>query len=254
MSAPDSMEIERVVEAARDALTDEMVGRLTGAVGGGLTLIDQIDRAGLGKAIPAIAEMVNNGDLERLVHLARVYGSAQDALTDEMVGRLTEAVGGGLTLIDQVNRAGLEKAIPAIAEMVNNGDLERLVHLARVYGSAQDALTDEMVGRLAETLGEGLSLLDRFSRGGALRLVEMLERLESSGALERTAKVVPLLVERLGMLEDMLHCVEEAAKEQVAPSPGGFGGLWSLMKDPDNQESLRFLISVGKRLRTKCAS
>ena len=254
MSAPDSIEIERVVEAARDALTDEMVGRLTEAVGGGLTLIDQIDRAGLGRAIPAIAEMVNNGDLERLVHLARVYGSAQDALTDEMVGRLTEAVGGGLTLVDQVNRAGLEKAIPAIAEMVNNGDLERLVHLARLYGSAQDALTDEMVGRLAETVGEGLSLLDRFSRGGALRLVEMLERLEASGALERTAKVVPLLVDRLGMLENMLHCVEEAAKEPAPPSPGGIGGLWSLMKDPENQESLRFLISLGKKLRTKCAS
>ena len=254
MSAPDSMEIERVIEAAKDALTDEMVGRLTAAVGGGLTLIDQVDRAGLGKAIPAIAEMVNNGDLERLVHLARVYGSAQDALTDEMVGRLTEAVGGGLTLVDQVNRAGLEKAIPAIAEMVNNGDLERLVHLARLYGSAQDALTDEMVGRLAETMGEGLSLLDRFSRGGALRIVEMLERLEASGALERTAKVIPLLVDRLGMLEHMLHCVEEAAKEPVSPSGGGIGGLWSLMKDPENQESLRFLISVGKRMRTKCSS
>lgn len=255
MSATDMNEVERVVEAARDALTDEMVGRLTGAVGGGLTLIDQIDRAGLGKAIPVIAEMVNNGDLDRLVQLARVYGSAQDALTDEMVGRLTDAVGGGLSLVDQVNRAGLEKAIPAIAEMVNNGDLDRLVQLARVYGSAQDALTDEMVGRLSETLGEGLSLLDRFSRGGALRLVEMLERLEASGALERTARVLPQLVDRLGMLENMLQCIDAAATEskKAAPSSGGIGGLWALMKDPENQESLRFLISVGKNLRTKCS-
>ncbi len=250
----DINEVERVVEAAKDALTDEMVGRLTSAVGGGLTLIDQVDRAGLGKAIPAIAEMVNNGDLERLVHLARVYGSAQDALTDEMVGRLTEAVGGGLTLVDQVNRAGLEKAIPAIAEMVNNGDLERLVHLARVYGSAQDALTDEMVGRLAETVGEGLSLLDRFNRGGANRLVEMLERLESSGALERTAQILPQLIDKLGMMESMLNCIEEAAKEKAPPSSGGIGGMWSMLKDPDNQESLRFLITVGKKLRTKCST
>ncbi|MBY0578388.1 MAG: hypothetical protein K2P57_05010 [Burkholderiales bacterium] len=183
-----------------------------------------------------------------------VVEAARDALTDEMVGRLTGAVGGGLTLIDQIDRAGLGKAIPVIAEMVNNGDLDRLVHLARVYGSAQDALTDEMVGRLSETLGEGLSLLDRFSRGGALRLVEMLERLDASGALERTAAILPQLVDRLGMLENMLQCVEEAAAESVkaAPSCGGIGGLWTLMKDPENQESLRFLISVGKKLRTKC--
>ena len=248
----DINEVERVVEAARDALTDEMVGRLTSAVGGGLTLIDQIDRAGLGKAIPAIAEMVNNGDLQRVVQLARVYGSAEDALTDEMVGRLTDAVGGGLSLVDKVNRAGLDRAIPAIAEMVNNGDLDRLVQLARVYGSAQDALTDEMVGRLAETIGEGLSLLDRFSRGGALRLVTLLERLESTGALERTAAVLPQLVDRLGMLETMLQCVDEAASEKAPPSPGGLGGIWSIMKDPDNQESLRFLISIGKKLRANC--
>ena len=184
----------------------------------------------------------------------RVVEAAQDALTDEMVGRLSGALGGGLSLIDQIDRAGLGKAIPAIAEMVNNGDLERLVHLARVYGSAQDALTDDMVGRLAETLGEGLSLLDRFNRGGAVRLIDMLERLESSGSLERTAQVLPQLLDKLGMLESMLECIDAAASEKAPPSSGGFGGLWAMLKDPDNQESLRFLITVGKKLRTKCSS
>ena len=75
-----------------------------------------------------------------------------------MIGRLSEAVGEGLNLLDQVNRAGLDRAIPALAEMVNNGDLNRMVKLARVYSSAEDALSDEMVGRLTETVGNGLSL------------------------------------------------------------------------------------------------
>ena len=63
------LEVQRVVEAARDALTDEMVGRLTEAVGEGLSLLDQVNRSGLEKALPSIARMVRDGDLERLVQL-----------------------------------------------------------------------------------------------------------------------------------------------------------------------------------------
>ena len=164
---PSTSRCERVISAARDALTDEMVTRLATTAGDAVELMDQVNRAGLARAMPAVAQMVNNGDLERLSQIARLYSSAQDALTDEMVTRLSQAIGEGLALLDQVNRAGLDRAIPALAEMVNNGDLNRLVKLVRVYGSAEDALTDEMVSRLVDTVGNGLSLLDRFSRGGA---------------------------------------------------------------------------------------
>ena len=73
-----------------------------------------------------------------------------------------------LDTLDRVNRAGLTRAIPAIAQLVSDGDLERLVQLARIYGSMQDAMTEEMVGRLSETVGAGITLLDRFNRGGEL--------------------------------------------------------------------------------------
>ena len=119
-------ELERVAAAARDSLTDEMVSRLAGTAADAMDLIDRVNRTGLAKAIPALAEMVNNGDLDRLAKLARVYGSAEDALTDEMVGRLAETIGEGMSLLDQVNRSGLEKAIPALARMANSGDLDRL--------------------------------------------------------------------------------------------------------------------------------
>ena len=200
-------EIERVVAAARDALTDEMVGRIATTAADAAELLDQVNRAGLARAIPALAQMVQNGDLDRLTQVARVYSSAQDALTDEMVSRLSQTIGEGMALMDQVNRAGLDRAIPALAEMVHNGDLQRLVKLARVYGSAEDALTDEMVGRLTETVGNGLSLLDRFARGGAERVIGILERLESSGALQQLSDAVPRLTERLTRMQDMLAAI-----------------------------------------------
>jgi uncharacterized protein YjgD (DUF1641 family) len=245
------VEIERVIAAARDAVSDEMVSRLASTAGDAVELMDQVNRAGLARAIPALAQMVNNGDLDRLSQLARVYSSAQDSLSDEMIGRLSEAVGEGLNLLDQVNRAGLDRAIPALAEMVNNGDLDRMVKLARVYSSAEDALSDEMVGRLTETVGNGLSLLDRFSRGGAEHVVKMLEGLQESGALERIAMILPQLAERLETVQGALLDIDAAAKaSREGPRPaGGIGGLWQMMRDPEAQETLRFMLAVGAQLR-----
>lgn len=195
-----------------------------------------------------VREATTQSEIERLVEAAR------DSMTDEMVSRLAETAAGGIGFIDQVNRAGLDRAIPAMAQLVNDGDLERLVQLARLYGSMQDAMTEEMVGRLSETIGAGLTLLDRFNRGGADRLLQILERLEASGALERAARVLPQLADRLEMLERMLHCFEEAthASDKEPPERGGFGGLWSLMKDPENQRSLRFLMILARQMRETC--
>lgn len=245
------VEVESVISAARDALTDEMVSRLASTAGDAVELMDQVNRAGLARAIPELAQMVNNGDLERLSQLVRLYNSAQDALTDEMVGRLSQAISDGLGLLDQVNRAGLDRAIPALAEMINNGDLDRLVKLVRVYGSAEDALTDEMVGRLVETVSNGLSLLDRFSRGGAEHVVKMLEGLQESGALERLATMLPQLTERLTTVQGVLQTIDTAAAaSRAAPaSAGGITGLWHLMRDPETQDTLRFVLAVGKQLR-----
>ncbi|MDE2089873.1 MAG: hypothetical protein KGJ12_07620, partial [Gammaproteobacteria bacterium] len=106
--------LERLGEGARDALTDEMVGRLAETLSGGMTLLDQVNRAGLEQALPVLAQMVQSGDLERVAHLARLVGSAQDALTDEMVGRLAETLSGGMTLLDQLNRSGLDQALPVL--------------------------------------------------------------------------------------------------------------------------------------------
>jgi uncharacterized protein YjgD (DUF1641 family) len=180
----------------------------------------------------------------------RVLAAARDSLSDEMVARLAGTASDAMDLIDRVNRTGLYRAIPALAELVNNGDLDRLAKLARVYTAAEDSLSDEMVGRLAETVTEGMSLLDRLSRGGAGRLVEMLAHLEASGNLKRIADTLPRLLERMEMLDALLHAFEAscATTTQQPKSAGGFGGLWGLMRDPENQDALRFLINVGKAM------
>ncbi len=247
-------ELDRVISAARDSMTDEMIGRLAGSAAEALDLVDKAGRSGLGNAIPVLAEMVNNGDLERIAQLARVFHATQDALSDEMVARLSEAVGGGLSLLDQINRSDLEKALPIISRMAVDGDLERLSQLARVYSSAQDALSDEMVGRIAETMGEGLSLLDRLNRGGAGRLVEMLEKLESSGSLERIANTLPLLLDRLEMVTGLFSCLEAAAtKSHNQPATGGVAGLWRMMTDEKTVNSLRFLLNISEQMQEHCA-
>ena len=183
----------------------------------------------------------------------RVLAAARDSLSDEMVSRLAGTATDAMDLIDRINRTGLYKAIPALADLVNNGDLDRLAKLARVYGSAEDALSDEMIGRLAETAAEGISLLDRLNRGGAGRLVELLARLEAEGDLHRIAAAIPKLIERLDTLEDMLHSFESAGRttEKGPRARGGLGGLWSLMSDRENQDALRFLINLGKEMQTK---
>jgi uncharacterized protein YjgD (DUF1641 family) len=159
------------------------------------------------------------------LELERLAAAARDSLTDEMVGRLSATAADGMDLLDQVNRSGVGKALPALAQLVANGDLDRLVALARTYGAAQDAMTDEIVTRMADTMGASLSLMDRLNRAGVDRLIGLLEQVV--GALD-------------------------AANREISGKPaaaGGFGGLWQLMRDPENQETLRFMLALGRGMR-----
>ena len=193
--------------------------------------------------------------------LERLGEGARDALTDEMVGRLAETVSGGMTLLDQLNRSGLDQALPVLARMVESGDLERLAQLARLVGSAQDALTDEMVGRLAEMVSGGMTLLDKANRAGVDHAISLLERLTSRltpAMVDKIADRLPRLLEALErleqqhLLEDMLQSLVNAGQDAGRlPAPkGGLGGLWTLVKQRDTQETLQFFALFGKHFRS----
>ena len=172
-------------------------------------------------------------DESQALELERLVAAGRDALTDEMVSRLSATVADGVDLLDRINRSGVSSALPAISQLVANGDLERLVALARTYGAAQDALTDEMVARLAETVAESLALIDRMNRAGLDRLVGNIERL--GVVLEST----------MNALEAAKHSMQGTA------GGGGLGGIWRLLSDAENQESLRFLLAFAREFRKR---
>jgi len=191
-------------------------------------------------------------DANDALELERLTSAARDSLTDEMVGRLAATAAEGIDLLDQVNRSGVGKALPAMAQLVANGDLDRLVALARTYGAAQDSLTDEMVSRIAETMGASISLMDRLNRAGVDRLVGVLERLAATGALERLERLADRLGAALDIPERIVGALDAANSEMSAKpaAGGGLGGLWGLMRERENQETLRFLLAVGRGIRS----
>jgi muramidase (phage lysozyme) len=245
--------LARTYAAAEAAATDDMIGRVSEAVAGGLDMLDQLYRARIGKAVPALTRLVEDGDLDRLAALARTYAAAEAAATDDMIGRVSEAMAEGLGLLDQVNRANIGKALPALTRLVEDGDLDRVAALARTYAAAEAAVTDDMIGRLAETIGTSLSLVDRLNRAGIDRVVGVFERLTVGGGLDKLDATVDQLGRLMGLAEGMVKSVDEAHEESRSESPAG-AGLFALlrqMREPENQKTIRFAFAFARRFRER---
>ena len=158
--------------------------------------------------------------------IERVIEGASDALSDDIVARLGTTVGEGLTLLDQVSRSNLEKAIPVIDQLVESGDLERAAGLLRVIGGASDALGDDIVGRLGEMVNELLCMADRVARNENLH--KLLDLLEQDDVVD--------------MLSSLCSAVAEVKKSGQAVAPtGSLMSLISTMKDPEVQQSLQLM-------------
>jgi len=122
---------------------------------------------------------------------------------------------------------------PDAAE-AGNDDLQRLAELARLVTAAQDALSDEMVSRLASAFSEGITLLDRLTRNeGLMHLLREIDRPEN---------------------QRFLICLSDAftkASRDISAAPpakGGVVGLCRLGCDPGTQEGLRLVSLIGEHL------
>jgi len=113
-------------------------------------------------------------------------------------------------------------------------DLQRLVEFAQLVTAGRDAMSDEIVTRLAGAMSEGLTLLDRLTRNeGLMHLLKVLDRQDTQYLLVA--------------LSDAIH----AASQEIPAAPPATGGLACMMRvarDPGTQEGLRLLSVFGKHL------
>ena len=111
-------------------------------------------------------------------------------------------------------------------------DLQRLVEFAQLVTAGRDAMSDEIVTRLAGAMSEGLTLLDRLTRNeGLMRLLQVLDRPESQYLLTS-------LADALGQMSRELAT--------APPAKGGIAGILQLACEPGTQEGLRALSLLGQ--------
>ncbi|MEK9941483.1 MAG: DUF1641 domain-containing protein, partial [Gammaproteobacteria bacterium] len=117
-------------------------------------------------------------------------------------------------------------------------DLGKLIEIAAAISAAQDAMTDDIVTRLASAIGEGMILMDRLTRNqGLMALLQALNHPEVQDRLEVLADAL-----RSGPLLD-------SSAENENPS-GGYGGLLRLAKNPDVQDAIYVLARFVKVLNS----
>lgn len=193
----------------------------------------------------------NTNLADTIPELERVMQAARDSVTDDMVSRLAENGAQALDLLDRLNRSGIDRALPVLTRLVENGDLQRIVDIARTVAAAEDAMNDDMVGRLAQMGAGALSVIDRLNRSGVERLIDILDKLHNSGSLDILADRLPRMIEHIELVDRLACCLSQGAQdaEQLPPSPGGVMAMLRLMGDAENQAALQFLMSVGKRMR-----
>lgn len=119
-------------------------------------------------------------------------------------------------------------------ESMSAEDLQRLVEVAQLVTAARDAMSDEIVTRMAGALSEGITLLDRLTRNeGMMHLIKVLDRQETQNLLVA--------------LSDAFY----SASREISAAPPATGGLACMMRvvrDPAVQEGIRLMSLIGKHM------
>lgn len=110
--------------------------------------------------------------------------------------------------------------------------VESLVEMLNFVASARDAMSDEIVTRLARTVSEGMTLLDRLTRNeGVMHLLQVLDRPETQYLLISLADALAKMSRELAT---------------APPAKGGILGLVQLARTPGTQEGVRALSLLGQ--------
>ena len=123
---------------------------------------------------------------------------------------------------------------PHVPAALDEASVQSLVEIINLLGSARDAMSDEMVARLAGTMSEGMALIDRLTRNkGLMCLLQAMERPESQRLM-------------IGLSEALRQTSRDIATS--APARGGLGGLVRVARQPGAQEGIRILAVLGQHL------
>ena len=117
---------------------------------------------------------------------------------------------------------------------MSTDDLQRLVEVAQLVTAARDAMSDEIVTRMAGAMSEGITLLDRLTRNeGLMHLLKVLDRQETQN-----------------LLVAMSDAVHSASREISAapPTVGGLGCMMRVVRDPGVLEGIRLMSIIGKHM------
>jgi len=121
---------------------------------------------------------------------------------------------------------------PQVPPMLDQAAAKSLVDMINLLASAKDAMSDEMVSRLARTASEGMTLLDRLTRNeGLMRLLQVLDRPESQYLM-------------ISLADSLAKMSRELAT--APPAKGGILGLLQLAREPGTQEGVRALSLLGQ--------
>jgi uncharacterized protein YjgD (DUF1641 family) len=144
--------IDRLVQAAQEALTDSMVERLTATAANGLEVVDRLNdpqtQAAVMSTIDWLTELHRTGALDTLFQLVTLLHGARNALTDNMVERL----------------------FAFLEHMTNTIATEEVAELAQNATHALEEAADETRSKPAS--------------GGVLATLSMLSKPESAQALQ----------------------------------------------------------------------
>jgi|TARA_B100000929_G_C15416857_1_gene389983 uncharacterized protein YjgD (DUF1641 family) len=114
-------------------------------------------------------------------------------------------------------------------------NLKKAGELERFMQAGSDALTDNITERLATTAANGLEAVDKLNdpdiREGVIKLLDLVGKLNSTGAIDELGKVA-----------------EKTAKQRCE---GGIFSTISMLGKPETQRSLQFLLNACACLQ-KC--
>jgi hypothetical protein len=207
------------------------------------TLLAWSAGAGLAPAVPVLAAMARSGELDRLAAIARAMWAKASAET--------AAAGAPAAPGDGARRAD---GLAALGQMAAEGDLERLAEVGRLLGTVQDAMTRDMMARLADGLSDGITLSRRLREGDAGRLLDLLDALSATGALPLLVDALPGVLSRIVTVSGWIDAFDAAlAKTAAEPPPSGLSAVLRQASGDDGRRAFSLLLEVARQLRKAAA-